>query len=394
MIDFPPPPTRDPPTDSRTGNWMDSWLKWFGLVAREFQTDDVPPAVPTGLALTTGLENVAQTTVAFINATWTANTETDLDYYVIRIRKGSETVYQEYAVSIPTSGGPSYKFSPLVVNASYSVSVRAIDDSGNGSAYSAEVTIASAGDTTAPAVPTGLAAAAAGIKQIRVTWTANTEADLAGYELHASTTSGFTPSDSTKIAFVSDATSFTYDTPAYTTYYFKLRAKDQNGNFSGYTAQVSATSSQVVTVDITDANITTAKIATANITTALIADASITTAKIVDANITTAKIANLAVTTATIADLNVTTLKINGEAVTTAKRQQMSSFSTYYSLAANESQNYLKTHSLGVTAVAVAVSGNTNVATWVSSTTSNTMVFVTKELSGSAQSGTHELYYW
>ena len=232
--DFPPPPTRDTITnpDSSVGPvGSDSWLKWFGLVARELQTDNVAPATPVNLALLTGVENVDQVIVAYITSTWDANTEEDFYYYVIRIRKGSETIYQEYPA---TKGTTSYKFSPLIPGTSYSVSILAIDDSGNASAYSTEVTVASAGDTIAPATPTGFAALAVGVKAIRLTWTANTEADLSGYQLHASTTSAFTPSSSTVIAFVSDATTYTYDTPTYSTYYFRIRAKDTSQNYSAY----------------------------------------------------------------------------------------------------------------------------------------------------------------
>jgi len=232
--DFPPPPTRDTITspDASIGPvGSDSWLKWFGLVARELQTDDTAPAVPTGLALVTGVENVDQVVVAYITSSWDANTEEDFYYYVIRIRKGSETVYQEFPV---TKDSTSYKFSPLIPGESYSVSVEAIDDSGNASGYSDEVTVECAGDTDAPAVPTGFAATAVGVKAIRLDWDANTETDLAGYELHASTSSGFTPDVTTVIAFVSDATTYTYDTPTYSTYYFRIRAKDTSQNYSDY----------------------------------------------------------------------------------------------------------------------------------------------------------------
>ena len=389
MIAFPPPPTRDGPIDEKTGTWKDSWLKWFGLVAREFQTDDTAPDVPTGLALLTGLENVSQTVTAYITATWTDSTATDHDFYVVKLIRGSETIGEE-----STSIANSYKFAPLVPGQSYSVQVKDIDDSGNESAYCTAVTVASAGDTTAPAVPTGLAAAAAGVKQIRVTWTANTEADLAGYDLHASTTTGFTPSDSTRIAFVSDATAYTYDTPAYALYYFKIRSKDTSQNYSAYATQVSATSVQVVTGDITDANITTAKIADANITTAKIADANITTAKIGNAAITTAKIDNLAVTTATIADLNVTSLKINGEAVTTAKRQLVNTLTTSNTTAANSNNLHTFTHNLGIRPCTTALTDNTNLAVWSAIPSSTQVTICIYNTTGSSITTTIGIDYW
>ena len=399
MIAFPPPPLADSPVDEKTGSWRDSWAKWFGIVAREFQTDDEEPDVPAGLALVTGLENVAQTVTAYITASWTASTAEDHDFYVVKLIRGSETVGVESSATTN-----SYKFAPLVPGVSYSVQVKDVDDSGNASEYCTAVTVASAGDTTAPATPSGLAAAAVGVKQIRVTWTANTEADLAGYELHASTTTGFTPSDSTKIAFVSDATAYTYDTPTYALYYFKIRSKDTSQNYSGYATQVSATSVQVVTADITDANVTTAKIATANITTALIADANITTAKIADANITTAKIASAAITealigtaaitNAKIGNLAVDTLQLSDNAVTSLKRSLVSTSSQAYGpIASATNGQFTVTHNLGRKTLGDSTSGHADMAVWLLSNTDNSATFGVYNFNASSLSPTAVLHY-
>ena len=379
MIAFPPPPIADSPVDEKTGTWRDSWAKWFGIVAREFQTDDEEPDVPTGLALVTGLENVAQTVTAYITASWTASTATDHDFYVVKLIRGSETIGVESSATTN-----SYKFAPLVPGATYSVQVKDIDDSGNASEYCTAVTVASAGDTTAPATVTGLAAAAVGVKQLRVTWTANTEADLAGYELHASTTTGFTPSDSTKIAFVSDATAYTYDTPTYALYYFKIRSKDTSGNYSDYAAQVSATSVQVVTGDITDANITTAKIADANITTAKIANLAVTTATINTAAITNAKIGNLAVDTLQLAD----------RAVTSLKRQLVSTTTESYGpIAAGTRATDTITHNLGYEPVVSISSANQYVAIWIYGLSGTTLSAAAYNFDSGDQSGTAVAYY-
>ncbi|WP_224367028.1 glycoside hydrolase family 9 protein [Hyalangium versicolor] len=96
-------------------------------------------------------------------------------------------------------------------------------------------------DSTPPAQPAGLTATAAA-SQIQVAWTANTEADLLGYNLYRSTSSGFTPSAANRIA--SGVVGRTYSDAslsASTTYYYKLTAVDTSGNESAASSEASAT---------------------------------------------------------------------------------------------------------------------------------------------------------
>src|SRR5690606_18354185 len=90
--------------------------------------------------------------------------------------------------------------------------------------------------------------------------TPNVERDLAGYEVHVSTTSGFTPSAGTLKATLAatpgqKARLDVVDLTAGTTYYVKLKAFDTSGNVSAASDEVSAVAGQVTETDIERGNL-------------------------------------------------------------------------------------------------------------------------------------------
>ena len=87
-------------------------------------------------------------------------------------------------------------------------------------------------DTTPPAVPTGVTATP-GPGQVTLNWTANTEADLAGYRILR---------NGVQVASLGDVTSYVSSGLLSTqSYSFVVRAVDTTGNVSGDSATVSAT---------------------------------------------------------------------------------------------------------------------------------------------------------
>ncbi|MBW2084429.1 MAG: hypothetical protein JRI54_00135 [Deltaproteobacteria bacterium] len=108
--------------------------------------------------------------------------------------------------------------------------------------------------------PTGLTVTSA-IRGLTVTLNANPEITWDGFEIHVSTSSGFTPSSSTLKAKGRAARFDLVDLTPGTTYYVKARAYDTSGNYSGYTSQVSAVAGRIQTEDIEDGATTTEKIA-------------------------------------------------------------------------------------------------------------------------------------
>jgi chitodextrinase len=124
-------------------------------------TDLTPPAAPTGVTAVRGDGEVG--------LSWTANGEADLAGYVV-LRDG---------VELATVPGPSYVDSGLAAGETHGYAIIAVDTHGNRSAATAAV-VETPPDRTAPDAPTGLTATA-GDGRVTLTWTANTEPDLAGY---------------------------------------------------------------------------------------------------------------------------------------------------------------------------------------------------------------------
>jgi hypothetical protein len=197
--------------------------------------------------------NVAGLTVNGGNGTieskWTGNTDTDLKYY---------EVYASQTLGF--TPGPSNLFAQTTSNAfvfnadpgdTWYVKVRAVDVFGTGSATYAS------GNATAHAQTDGVPPASSPtptvigrIGGLYVRWTGITNNDPVLYEVHISTTSGFTPSSTTKVGETSstfqsiealpgpapspgdpDTRTLQYDT----TYYVKIIAKDDDGAASAGT---------------------------------------------------------------------------------------------------------------------------------------------------------------
>ncbi len=102
------------------------------------------------------------------------------------------------------------------------------------------------GDSVAPSAPTGLVAVG-GLGTASLTWTAATDnIAVTGYDVHRSTTSGFTPSPANRVTTVA-GTGHGDSGLAAGTHHYRVVARDGSGNLSGPSAQASA----VVTADTT-----------------------------------------------------------------------------------------------------------------------------------------------
>lgn len=211
-----------------------------------FSVDTTPPAVPTGLAMTSDVvvSAAGQEQVKLI-ITWNANSEDDLAYYGVDVKEATG----QY-VPFMTSGN---RWEGIVrAGVQYTARIKAIDATGNESAYCTAVSHTTVKDTVAPATPTGFAAQA-GFKSNWLSWTANTESDLDRYEIYVSS-STTAPVAGTTPTFQSRSTVLEHSgLSAGVTRNYWIRAVDSSGNKSAWSSMITATTVNITSPDVTGA---------------------------------------------------------------------------------------------------------------------------------------------
>ncbi|MFC2069667.1 fibronectin type III domain-containing protein [Chloroflexota bacterium] len=192
---------------------------------------DLAPAAPTGLVATPG--------DTLVTLDWADNSEGDLAGYNI-YRSLTSDNYTTPFVSLWTSS--NYTDTGRTNGVKYYYVVRAEDDGTNESSNSNEA-YATPGNAP-PAQPTGLTATA-GNEYISINWTANSEPDLASYNIYRSLTAGnYTYLDNV----VAPTVNYT-DSPLYGgTYYYVVTAVDNVSGESIYSSYDSATAIDIAPV--------------------------------------------------------------------------------------------------------------------------------------------------
>ncbi|MBI4267505.1 MAG: fibronectin type III domain-containing protein [Chloroflexi bacterium] len=200
--------------------------------------DTVLPGKPTNLAIT------VPATGSALRLSWTASTATDLAYYNLYF--SSTGLPDSYTVKTTINAAvTTYTDNVSLTNGNkYYYKMSAVDDDGNESDLTALVSGTPA-DTSGPAIPNG-PIATAGTANVTLTWTANAEADLAGYNVYRSTTFGGTYSKVNSSVITTNSYANTSLTNG-TTYFYKITAVDTAGNESGKSVIVSATPTPIPT---------------------------------------------------------------------------------------------------------------------------------------------------
>lgn len=195
-----------------------------------------PPPQVTGLTT-----NVISNTQ--INLSWTAYGGSDFNFYTV-YRGTSPGFTADSSSDIATPTTNSYNNTGLIAGTTYYYRVATTNDANQEGALSVEVSgTTTGGDTTPPGQTVGLVANVISSTQINLSWTASTAGDLNHYDVHRSTTSGFTPAVGNRIT--QPATNSYNDTglTASTTYYYKVAAVDNASNIGTYSTQAAATTS-------------------------------------------------------------------------------------------------------------------------------------------------------
>ncbi len=189
--------------------------------------DITAPSTPANLAANGSLSSVA--------LTWSASTDNVgvVRYNLHRSTTNGFTPSAANRIAQPT--GTSFSDSPLTP-ATYYYRVTAEDAAGNISVASTQATAVVTGDITAPTAP-GSPAAVGSTSSVALSWTASTDnVGVLRYNVHRSTTNGFTPSAANRIA---QPTGLTYNDPGLApgTYYYRVIAEDAAGNLSAASSQ-------------------------------------------------------------------------------------------------------------------------------------------------------------
>ena len=192
--------------------------------------DATAPTAPTGLAA-----GVAGSTV---NLSWTAATD-NVGVVRYNVHRGTTSGFTPSAANrIAQPTGTTLRRTPAWLPARYFYKVTAEDAAGNIGPVSntASATVA---DATAPSAP-GSFSAVGGAGQAALSWTASTDnVGVLRYNVHRSTTSGFTPAAGNRIAQPTGL-SYTDTGLAAGTYFYRVTAEDAAGNISAASAQATA----------------------------------------------------------------------------------------------------------------------------------------------------------
>jgi glucose/arabinose dehydrogenase len=137
-------------------------------------------------------------------------------------------------------GPTTYQATRTLTAADHQVKVEYYENGGGAVARVSWINTGGGGDTTPPDAPTGLGAAVSG-STANLSWNAaGDNVGVTGYNVHRSTTSGFVPSLSNRIAQPT-GTSYADSGRAPGTYYYLVTAEDAAGNVGPPSNQASAT---------------------------------------------------------------------------------------------------------------------------------------------------------
>lgn len=229
-------------------------------------TDSTPPAIPTGLSLSSTLEPGADGDEWIkLNASWSPNADGDMLGYVLAIKEGTGN-FIEFSVG---ESATAFYWSVLPAT-SYTVKILAFDKYNNRSGFSGTVSHTTVSDTTAPSTPTSVLATGS-FKNIYLTWNNPNNADLAYVEIYEKTVN-VTPTYYANTALGADASLivtkqakantkgfFSREGPSGTRYYW-VAAIDTSGNRSAFSTVTSATpGTQIIEAEIADFALTIAK---------------------------------------------------------------------------------------------------------------------------------------
>jgi hypothetical protein len=190
---------------------------------------------PTSLSLAKSTTiNDDGTAIENIVATWTASADVFVDKYEVEWSTDN-TVFTGVVTD-----GTRFTIENVIAAQTYYVRVRGVNNLGVKSTY-ATANITASGDTTAPAVPTGLTATPS-YQQIRLNWTNPSDNDFSHVEIQRREAGDTFASIASVSGGRGEAAEFvSAGLDDETEYFHRIRSVDYSGNTSAYVTAVSAT---------------------------------------------------------------------------------------------------------------------------------------------------------
>lgn len=205
--------------------------------------DETPPnAVQDFVVVANNLD--PSTYRPYIDVSWSPNNvDADLSYYELRIMRVSDSFVMSHIIG---PGASTYRVSDLDESTQYKLLMYAYDYTGNRSAASAELTVTTLADTSVPAAPTG-SGVIVGFRSLTVYWENVSHPQLSHYEVYASKVAGFTPGSS-NLVFEGVSTRYLHTGLSDAeTWYFRVRAVNNNSTTSTFTLELSGTTTDGIT---------------------------------------------------------------------------------------------------------------------------------------------------
>jgi len=231
-------------------DWSANISAYSSTVTATSPANPVPSNV-TGLTGTAGKDSITYS--------WTPVSDLDIKNYEVTF--STSATFASGNSTFLTGTSTALTVGGLTNGTTYYARVRAVDTAGQTSAAWSSTNTSTTGtsavsDGSAPGsspTPTVMG----GLSYLYVTWPATTNNDPVTYDVHLSTTSGFTPSTGTKVTETSATTVVIDNLPGTstalsygTTYYIKIVARDRDGSAAAGT-QGSGQISKVASGDVT-----------------------------------------------------------------------------------------------------------------------------------------------
>jgi hypothetical protein len=183
-------------------------------------------------ATDTGFVNDDGIFLPAVELNWTASNDSSVRSYELQYKVSTDANYSSYRTT-----QLYHVATGLKTGTQYTFRVRAVSNTGRFSEF-ATVTHTVGGDTTAPGIPTGLTATGH-FKYISLEWTNPADADLAFIEVYENTSNS--TSGGTLVGTTRGDTFTRSNLGLNQLRYYYIRAVDNTGNNSAFTAVVSAT---------------------------------------------------------------------------------------------------------------------------------------------------------